>query len=161
MVLLNQLLIKNDNAPTDHHTNQDSTPTISELTPATNLPLCQVKSASLLSVKPNSANEEEDLLASWINLKPVGLYNESVDEENVVMVVADATCARVSFFLYPLLVLTRLLSQLVLVPLLLFQILDTYAWICITGDVYCSSILNQYRLGLTKLHWPLHFIVAY
>ena len=141
---------KNHDAPTNCHINQDSLPAISELSPAMDHPLSQAKSTSLLSVKSNSADEEEDLLASWINLKPVGLYNESVDEENVVMVVADATCARVSFFLYPMLVLCRLLSQLVLVPLLLFQILDTYAWICISGDIYCSSILNQYRLGLDK-----------
>ena len=158
---------------TNHHnanpraTNQDDPP---DLTPAMDHPLAQAKltqsntsllsvksqpksahsTTSLLSIKSNTTDDDEDLLGSWIYLKPVGLYNESVDEENVVMQVADATCARVSFFLYPLLVLSRLLSQLILVPLLLFQILDTYAWICITDDIYCSSTLNQYRLGLDK-----------
>ena len=165
---------KNDEQTTYSHdinfrtTNQDDKDLTSDLIPAIDHPLKSQSNTSMLSVKsnstrPNSAQstatlssvksnstDEEDLLASWVHLKPVGLYNESVDEENVVMVIADATCARVSFFLYPMLVLCRLLSQLVLVPLLLFQILDTYAWICISGDIYCSSILNQYRLGLDK-----------
>ena len=171
--------VKNDDQTTNHDDinlralNQDGIDSAPDLVPVKDHPLAQAKltqsntsllsvktnstqprsansTTSLLSIKSNTTDEDEDLLGSWIYLKPVGLYNDSVDEENVVMVVADATCARVSFFLYPLLVLTRLLSQLVLVPLLLFQILDTYAWICITGDVYCSSILNQYRLGLDK-----------
>ena len=171
--------VKNDDRTTYNHdvnlraTNQDDKNLTLDLTPAMDHPLASAKltqsdtsllsvksnscqpnstqsTTSLLSVKSNSTDKEEDLLASWISLKPVGLYNESVDEENVVMLIADATCARFSFFLYPMLVLTRLLSQLVLVPLLLFQIMDTYAWICMTGDVYCSTILNQYRLGLDK-----------
>ena len=170
---------KNDKQTTYSHdinlraTNQDDKDLTTDLIPAMDHPLAGTKltqsnssllsvksnstqpnsahsTTSLLSGKSNSADEEDDFLASWVNLKPVGLYNESVDEENVVMVIADATCARVSFFLYPMLVLSRLLSQLVLVPLLLFQILDTYAWICISGDIYCSSILNQHRLGLDK-----------
>jgi len=58
------------------------------------------------------------------------------------------TCASVGFFLYPFLVVVRLGAQLALVPLLLFQVLGGYSWICITGDVYCRSIKNQYRLGL-------------
>ena len=152
-------------------TNQDDKDLTSDLIPAMDHPLKLTQSnSSMLSVKSNStppnsslaqstatlssvkstSTDEDDFLASWVSFKPVGLYNEPVDEENVVMVIADATCARVSFFLYPVLVLSRLLSQLLLVPLLLFQILDTYAWICISGDIYCSSILNQYRLGLDK-----------
>lgn len=146
-------------ATTNHHhdeTNEDSTTATLELSPDKHHSLAEAKSmqstSSMLSVKSNfSADNEKDLMSSWIHLKPVGLYNESTDgEENMAMQVADATCARVSFFLYPLLVITRLVAQLVMVPLLLFQIIDTYTWICITDDIYCSSIVNQYRLGLDK-----------
>ena len=160
----------NNNDQTTSHHDTNLTTSNWDVAPATSHPLAQAKltqsNNSLLSVKSNSTlpkslnsaslsiksntTDDEDLLEFWMHLKPVGLYNESIDEENMVMQVADATCARVSFFLYPLLVLCRLLSQLILVPLLLFQILDTYSWICITDDIYCSSILNQYRLGLDK-----------
>ena len=118
---------KNDEQTTYSHdinfrtTNQDDEDLTSDLIPAIDHPLKSQSNSSMLSVKsnstrPNSAQstatlssvksnstDEEDLLASWVSLKPVGLYNESVDEENVVMVIADATCARVSFFLYPML----------------------------------------------------------
>ena len=138
--------VKNDDQTTNHDDvhlraaalNQDDIDSTPDLVPVKDHPLAQAKltqsNTSLLSIKSNTTYEDEDLLGSWIYLKPVGLYNDSVDEENVVMVVADATCAQVSFFLYPLLVLTRLLSQLVLVPLLLFQIatghlcMDLYNW---------------------------------
>ena len=144
----------NSDQVTSHH-DTNLTASNLDLTPDTSHPSAQAKLAqsntSLLSYStlPKST-KSEDLLGSWVHFKPVGLYDESIDEENVVMQVADATCARVSFFLYPLLVLCRLLSQLVLVPLLLFQVLDTYSWICITDDIYCSSVLNQYRLGLDR-----------
>ena len=143
----------NNNDQTTSHHDKNLTTLNLDLAPATNHPLAQAKltqsNTSLLSIK-SKTTDDEDLLGSWVHLKPVGLYNESIDGENVVLQVADVTCARVSFFLHPLLVLCRLLSQLILVPLLLFQILDTYSWICITDDIYCSSILNQYRLGLDK-----------
>ena len=61
---------------------------------------------------------------------------------------ADTICASVGFFLYPFLIVVRLSAQLALVPLLLFQVLGEYSWICITGDVYCRSTINQYRFGL-------------
>ena len=76
-----------------------------------------------------------------------------------VLQVTDPKCAQVSFFFYPILVMTRLLTQLALVPLLLFQTLDTYAWICITDDVYCRTVFNQYRLALdrTTLAFTFYF----
>ena len=41
------------------------------------------------------------------------------------MKAADVTCTGVVFFLYPFLIVIRLLAQLALVPLLLFQVLST------------------------------------
>ena len=105
----------------------------------------------------NSDNEDDDnnddnddknsFYGSWIDLRPEGLYTD-IDEDNTAWLVADVTCASVGFFLYPFLVIVRLLAQIALIPLLLFQTLGTYPWICITDHYYCRSVTNQYRLGI-------------
>ena len=117
-------------------------------------------SESSLNIPPKkSTNDDDDddsnedsksFLQSFLDLRPEGLYIDNDEEDNIVMKVADTTCASVGFFLYPFLIVLRLIAQLTLIPLILFQVLGSYAWICITGQFYCSSNLNRYRLGLDQ-----------
>ena len=95
-------------------------------------------------------SEIKSFLESLVNLGPEGLYPDTDGESNVVMKAADVTCAGVGFFLYPFLIVIRLFAQLALVPLLLFQVLSTYTWVCVTNDIYCRTVFNQYQLGLDK-----------
>ena len=95
-------------------------------------------------------NKQKGFLGSFVDLRPEGLYTDIDEQDNIVIMAADVTCAGVGFFLYPILVILRLFAQLALVPLLLFQVLGTYSWICVTNDVYCRNDFNQYRLGLDK-----------
>jgi len=107
-------------------------------------------STSSITDNDSDSNESNSFLRSWVDLRPEGLYTDIDEEDNIVIKAADVTCASVGFFLYPFLVVVRLLAQLALVPLLSFQVLEGYSWICVTDDVYCKSTLNQYRLGLDK-----------
>jgi len=95
-------------------------------------------------------DDTKGFFQSFIDLRPEGLYTDNDEEDNIVMKVADTTCASVGFFLYPILVALRLLAQLALIPLILFQVLGAYAWICVTDHFYCASNLNRYRLGLDQ-----------
>jgi len=95
-------------------------------------------------------DEEKSFLRSWVDLRPEGLYTDMHEQTNIVMKVADVTCASIGFFLYPILVVLRLCAQLALVPLLMFQVIGSYIWICVTNNVYCRTTENQYRLGLDK-----------
>jgi len=92
---------------------------------------------------------KSSVFGSWVDLRPQGLYTD-IGEDNTAWLVADVTCASFGFFLYPFLIAVRLLAQLGLVPLLLFQTLGTYPWICITDNYYCRNDVNQYRLGIDK-----------
>ena len=107
-------------------------------------------STSSMTDNDSDSDESNSFLRSWVDLRPEGLYTDMDEEDNIVIKAADVTCASVGFFLYPFLVVVRLLAQLALVPLLSFQALGDYSWICVTDDVYCKSTLNQYRLGLDK-----------
>jgi len=95
-------------------------------------------------------DKKKSFISSFVDLRPEGLYTDIDEEDNIVIIAADLTCAGVGFLLYPFLIALRLFAQLALVPLLLFQVLGTYSWICITNNVYCKNTLNQYRLGLDK-----------
>jgi len=97
----------------------------------------------------DDTDKKSSFCGSWVDLRPEGLYTD-ISEDNTAWLVADVTCASVGFFLYPFLVILRLLAQLALIPLLLLQILGTYSWICITDHYYCKNVTNQYRLGIDK-----------
>ena len=62
----------------------------------------------------------------------------------------DMTCSLVAFFLYPLLLSCRLAAQVTLIPLLILQVLDTHAWICVMHNLYCDDLRSEYQLGLDK-----------
>lgn len=75
---------------------------------------------------------------------------EHMDEEDFAMRTADMACASIAFFLYPFLLITRLMAQVSLIPLLILQVLDTHAWICVMDTLYCDNLRTEYELGLDR-----------
>ena len=64
------------------------------------------------------------------------------------------------YFLYPFLVIVRLLAQLTLIPLLLLQMLNTDTWICVTEDDQCSNAITSSQLGLYQAYMTFSFYIA-
>lgn len=75
---------------------------------------------------------------------------EHMDEEDFALRTADRACSSIAFFLYPFLLIARLLAQVSLIPLLILQVLDTHAWICLMNDLYCDNLRTEYELGLDR-----------
>ena len=73
-----------------------------------------------------------------------------MEEEDLPLRTADIACSSVAFFLYPLLLSARLLAQATLIPLLILQVLDTHAWICVMHNLYCANLRSEYQLGLDR-----------
>ena len=74
-----------------------------------------------------------------------------MEEEDLPIKTADmASCSSVAFFLYPFLLSARLLAQAALIPLLILQVLDTHAWICVMHNLYCANLRSEYQLGLDR-----------
>ena len=73
-----------------------------------------------------------------------------MEEEDLPLKTADMACSSVAFFLYPLLLSARLAAQLTLIPLLILQLLDTHAWICVMNNLYCDNLRSEYELGLDR-----------
>ena len=42
------------------------------------------------------------------------------------------------------------MAQVALIPLLILQLLDTHAWICVMHNTYCDDLRSEYELGLDK-----------
>ena len=78
------------------------------------------------------------------------IFAHVMDEEDLVLRTAGVACSTVSFFLYPFLLTARLTAQVIIVPLMVIQLLDTHAWICINQDRYCDDLQSEYELGLDK-----------
>ena len=71
------------------------------------------------------------------------------------------TAAKQTFvFFYSFLVIVRLLAQLAVVPMLILQMLSTYAWICITEDYHCQNAVTRYQLGLYQAYITFGFYFA-
>ena len=64
------------------------------------------------------------------------------------------------FFFYPFLVIVRFFAQLALIPVLILQMLNTYAWICLTEDHYCEDDESRYQLGLAQTYLTFTFYIA-
>ena len=64
------------------------------------------------------------------------------------------------FFFYPFLVIVRFFAQLTLIPVLILQMLNTYAWICLTEDHYCEDDESRYQLGLAQTYLTFTFYIA-
>lgn len=75
---------------------------------------------------------------------------ENIDEEDFALKTADMTCSMVAFFLYPFLLSVRLAAQAALIPLLILQVLDTHAWICLLQSMYCDGLRAEYQLSLDR-----------
>ena len=73
-----------------------------------------------------------------------------MEEEDLPLRTADMACSSVAFFLYPLLLSARLAAQVTLIPLLILQLLDTHAWICLMHGLYCDNLRSEYELGLDR-----------
>ena len=73
-----------------------------------------------------------------------------MEEEELPLRTVDMVCSSVAFILYPFLLSTRLLAQVALIPLLILQLLDTHAWICVMHDLYCDDLRSDYELGLDR-----------
>ena len=62
----------------------------------------------------------------------------------------DQSCtSRVQTVFHHILSLIRFIAQLAVVPLLMIQILDTYAYLCFTANSYCN-MRSQYKLHLDQ-----------
>lgn len=69
--------------------------------------------------------------------------------------------AQQSFYvLYPFLVIVRLLAQVILVPMLLLQMLNTNTWICITEGYNCQNVVTGSQLGLYQAYMTFGFYIA-
>ena len=64
------------------------------------------------------------------------------------------------FFFYPFLVIVRFFAQLTLIPVLILQMLNTYAWICLMKDHYCENEESRYHLGLAQTYLTFTFYIA-
>ena len=64
------------------------------------------------------------------------------------------------YFLYPFLVIVRLLVQLTLVPLLLLRMLDINTWICVIEDDQCDNSVASSQLGLYQAYMTFSFYIA-
>ena len=73
---------------------------------------------------------------------------------------AEKVAKQTFVFFYSFLVIVRFLAQLVVVPMLILQMLSTYAWICITEDYHCQSPVTQYQLGLYQAYITFGFYIA-
>ena len=73
-----------------------------------------------------------------------------LEEEDLPLKSGNMACSSVVFFLYPVLLSARLAAQVTLIPLLILQVLDTHAWICVMKDMYCNNLLTEYQLGLDR-----------
>ena len=82
--------------------------------------------------------------------------SQSDDESDDVEKIARSTF----FFFYPFLVIVRLLAQVIAVPILILQMLNTYAWICVTGDYHCQNAVTRYQLGLFQAYITFGFYIA-
>ena len=72
----------------------------------------------------------------------------------------EKTAQQSYYFLYPFLVMVRLLAQLTLVPILLIQMLNTDTWICVTEDDQCRNALVSSQLGLYQAYMTFSFYIA-
>ena len=73
-------------------------------------------------------------------------------QEDLPLKTADChmACSSVAFFLYPMLLSIRLAAQVTLIPLLILQVLDTHAWICVMKGLYCDNLRSEYELSLDR-----------
>jgi len=53
--------------------------------------------------------KKKSFISSFVDLRPEGSYTNIDEEDNIVIIAADLTCAGVGFFLYPFLIALRLL----------------------------------------------------
>ena len=90
----------------------------------------------------STATDDED--------EPVDELFEHMNEEDFALRTADRACSSIAFFLYPFLLIARLSAQVSLIPLLILQVLDTHAWICVMNDLYCDNLRSEYELGLDR-----------
>ena len=119
---------------------------------------------TLPQIKHVVADEKRSMknLSIQINGQPAN--DEEVDElfkhmdkEGSVTRTADIACSSIVFFLYPFLLIVRLMAQVSLIPLLILQALDAYAWICVMKHFYCSNLRSEYQLGLDRTAVSLAF----
>ena len=82
------------------------------------------------------------------------------DEPDFGMEDVEKYAKRSFFFFYPVLVIVRLLAQISLVPILILQMLNTYAWICLTEGYHCQNAVTQYQLGLYQAYMTFGFYIA-
>ena len=73
---------------------------------------------------------------------------------------AEKVAKQTFVFFYSFLVIVRFLAQLVVIPMLILQMLSTYAWICITEDYHCQSAVTHYQLGLYQAYITFGFYIA-
>ena len=83
--------------------------------------------------------------------------NDQVDETDGGM---QELAKQSFFFFYPFLVIVRFFAQLALIPVLILQMLNTYAWICLTEDHYCEDDESRYLLGLAQTYLTFTFYIA-
>ena len=89
-----------------------------------------------------------------------GRKKSQSDEPDIAVEDVEKIAKKTFFFFYPFLVIVRLLAQVIAVPILILQMLNTYAWICITEDYHCQNAVTRYQLGLFQAYITFGFYIA-
>ena len=112
-----------------------------------------LKKEEEITCNKSETNDDEN------NTKSNATKNEHDDDDEI-----DGGIEEIAkqsfFFFYPFLVIVRLFAQLSLVPVLILQMLNTYAWVCFTEDFYCEDAISRYQLGLAQTYMTFGFYIA-
>ena len=115
---------------------------------------------SLPDIKSIITREREDATHSNLCSENNGNTTQGYDEPDFGVEDAEKIAKRSFFFFYPFLVVVRLFAQMSLVPVLILQMLNTYAWICFTEDYHCQNAVTRYQLGLYQAYMTFGFYIA-
>jgi len=108
----------------------------------------------VMTTVPIDHNEGDDEIGNGCE-KPPGDDEIDFNPEDL-----ETIAKKTFFFFYPFLVIVRLMAQIITVPMLILQMLNTYAWICITKDYHCQNAVTRYQLGLYQAFITFCFYIA-
>ena len=104
--------------------------------------------------------EREDATRSNLCNVNNGNTSQGHDEPDFGVEEAEKIAKQSFFFFYPFLVIVRLSAQMLLVPVLILQMLNMYAWICFTENYHCKNTVTHYQLGLYQAYMTFGFYIA-
>lgn len=119
----------------------------------------KIKKRILKAIGPSDANKSEQEAKKDSNGKSKQTIDEKVDIEEIEGNYCCSYCAIVFYSVCFLLECMRIIAQRAAVPLLMVQAFDTYAFICFTGNEYCSATA-QYDIPLGQAAITFAFSVS-